>query len=180
MFGAISHRGILPGLLSLVLAFAVSPELAAQASTGQPDDPERNRIRAAELAREADQLALQMKEWSKAARTYEESALLHPEGDLEGYAAFVNAGNFHYFAGNEKAARRMFEAAGRLALENGEVYNAAVCYLNASLIAKETRELEKMTENGFKARKLVRSPALTSEQRTALMRHFEQVGSTTS
>ena len=171
MHASIAFRGFLPGLLVLALTVAAAPKLGAQA----PATPEENRVRAEELTREADQLATQMKKWSKAARMYEESALLRPKGDLEGYASFVNAGNFHFYAGNEKAARRMFEAAGRLALENGEVYNAAVCYLNAALIAKEAKEREKVAENGLKARKLANSSALTSEQREYLLRHFPPV-----
>lgn len=163
------------GILTLIIAVAFAADLSGQTTSGSSEDVAGDRERAAELTREADQLASQMKSWGKAARMYEESALLHPQGDLEGYASFVNAGNFHYYAGQLKPARRMFEAAGRLALEHGEVYNAAVCFLNAASIAKETNEREKVAQNGLKAQKLSRSTALTEEQRATLLQRFDQV-----
>lgn len=163
------------GILTLLVAVVFSANLSGQTASGSSEDVASDRERAAELTREADQLASQMKSWGKAARMYEESALLHPEGDLEGYASFVNAGNFHYYADNKKSARRMFEAAGRLALEHGEVYNAAVCFLNAASIAQETNEREKVAENGLKAQRLSRASVLTEEQRATLLPRFEQI-----
>lgn len=183
MYGNTLSRSVVSG--PLALAFLASL-IAASVLSGQsppassPEDVARDRERAAELAREADRLAVDMEKWSKAARLYEESALLHPVGDLEGYASFVNAGNFHYYAGHRGSARRMFEAAGRLALEHGEVYNAAVCFLNAAVIAKENGEKEKVAENGLKAQKLARSSVLTAEQRTTLLHRFATTKSAAS
>ncbi len=174
------HRSLVSGIFALLLALITVSELSGQSTGAATDRVARNRERAAELALEADSLAKRVAEWSKAARMYEQSALLHPKGELEGYASFVNAGNFHYFAGNETAARRMFEAAGRLALEHGEVYNAAVCFLNAALIAQESGEEEKEAENALKAQKLSRSSALTDDQRALLLGRIQTVESPAS
>lgn len=169
------HRSFVSGIFALLLTLMTVSELSGQSTGTVRDSVARDRERAAELAREADGLAARMDKWSKAARLYEESALLHPKGELEGYASFVNAGNFHYYAGHKTAARRMYEAAGRLALDNGEVYNAAVCFLNAAFIAQESGDEEKVAENGFKAEKLSRSSALTDDQRATLLGRIQKV-----
>lgn len=175
MYSHHSARSLCSGIFALLLTVITVPGLSGQSTGTARDSVDRDRQRAAELALEADSLAKRVAEWSKAAQMYEESALLHPKGELEGYASFVNAGNFHYYAGNETSARRMYEAAGQLALENGEVYNAAVCFLNAALIAQESGDEDKVAENGLKAEKLSRSSALTEEQRTTLLGRIQWV-----
>lgn len=180
MYASNSFRGLLPGSIGCLVTVVLSSALVAQTPTGRPADPERDKLEATELARQASELTTKFANFGKAARLYERSALLvAPEGDLEGYASFVNAANLYYYANNKPAARRMFEAAGRLALENGEVYNAAICYVNAGLIAQETNEREKAAENGLRAQKLSNSSALTAAQRKMLTGYFQQVASAT-
>jgi len=125
--------------------------------------------RSDELFQEAFRLQADDHDLVKAAERYVESAELRPYGDARAYVALNRAGQFFFHAGKATASSRAFAAAGVRGLETGQVYEAAMAFVNAAEQGQQYRWGNSLVLDYMRiARRLSESPVLTEGQREQL------------
>lgn len=129
--------------------------------------------RADALSTDAHRIASDMTRWAEAAQMHEESGLLRMRGDTRAYLSFSHAARLYYYADDLRASEKMFESAGDNALDVGDVYNAAISYLNAAAVAEQNGREREAQKLGWKAERLSRSQLLNDEQRNHLTRRYQ-------
>lgn len=129
-------------------------------------------VRADALTTEAHRTAEDLNAWREAARLHREAGQLREKGDMRAYVSFVHAARLYYHAGELRDSERMFEAAGERALDVGDVYNAAVAFLNGAAVAEENGRGRQAQQLGWRAEELSRSSLLNTVQRGDLLRRY--------
>lgn len=157
-------------LAALAVLVGVCGQLPPRPAAAQEE------ARADALTREAHLLASDMERWSEAARMHRESGQLRPKGDTRGYVSFLQAARLYYHAGELTDSEKMFEEAGERALEVGDVYDAAVAFLNGAAVAEENGRKREAQELGWRAEELSRSVLLDEDQRRDLVKRFRVLG----
>jgi len=153
---------------SLAALGAAACLLVAGPLTAQDDDDDH----ADALTHQADRVAATPSSWSEAARMHRQAGMLRRQGDMRSYVSFVHAARLFYHAGELRDSEEMFEAAGDRAREAGDVYNAAIAYFSAAMVADENGRAREAQELGWRGQKLARSDKLNVDQRDDLSRRF--------
>lgn len=126
---------------------------------------------AAELYRQARQ-AEQIGDWGRAARLYEESGDMRPDGDRLSVTSYALAARAYFYDGEVGRASLLWEEAGNRALTVGDVLEAARSYLHAAVAAHEKRDSVRSVELGWRAYRLTESDLLSSQERDLIRRHL--------
>jgi hypothetical protein len=102
------------------------------------------------------------------------SARYRSPADIRAFRSIHTAAKLYAFAGDRSAAQRSFEAAAVLALNNGELVDAANALLDAAIIAVERRNpnAAALVE---RARRLAVSSLIGSDDRETLVRRIDSV-----
>lgn len=156
----------------LVAAFVLVPDAALAQDQNGPRTAEQLVIdvdRSEQLFQEALRLEADDRNnqyFVRAAERYVESAELRPYGDGRAYVALNRAGQFFSHAGKATASSHAFAAAGLRGLETGQVYEAAMAFVNAAEQGQQNRQESWLVLDYLRiAHRLSESPALTAEQR---------------
>lgn len=110
-------------------------------------------------------------EWKKAASRFERAAELRGDVDMKTARLYRKAADAYFLAGKHGRAVSNFERAAASSLVFGDIDLAAESYLRAALLSHETGDLLRANDNGWKARRLSGSAALSPRIRTAIQKH---------
>ena len=148
-------------VLLAVLALAVAAPVTAQ-DGGEASLAEIEMIEAAarHLAADAD--------WDRAAALLRRAAELRPVGDAAAVRNLLRAGRLAFYEGHEEQAVRDFEAAGRRALDRGDVIASANAFTDGAWVAKADGRPAKANELLARAQMLAQSPLLGRDDRAHL------------
>ncbi len=99
-------------------------------------------------------------------------AMLRSEDDARRFECLRQQAQMLYALGNTEASRLYLEEAGQQAEETDDLYNAAMTYVDAAILAQETGDRWGARELAVKARALVSSPSLDIDQRAAILKRL--------
>ncbi len=122
--------------------------------------------RAVRMEAEAEGLADQRHEWSKAAWLYRSAASLRPVGDLEAVDDLQMAGKLAWYTEDYSQALKDLEDAAERAMEGGDVFTAANLLVDAAWVATRTGKPAKAQELTRMAEVHASSPVLSDEVRS--------------
>jgi hypothetical protein len=142
-------------------AGSVSAQYSSAVDAGPRSD-------AVELEQQARELARGNADWGRAAILYRRAAELRTD-DPAAARDFRMAGLLSFYAGREGDAARDLARAGEVALEWGDVAEAAHSFLDAAWVADRDGHGSRALELAHRAERLAQSPLLLREERAELL-----------
>jgi hypothetical protein len=160
--------------ISLATAFTLLPARAESQTSAKSSQPEPvSRIqRAIELEELAIALHGQPARAVEAARLHKQSASLRNANDPEAVQSLAMAAHLFGYGNRTLEARRTMEQAADRALAMGDVVHAAKAYVEATFFADKLNNQGEMDRLGRKALLLARSPLLTADERTNIIKRI--------
>ena len=149
--------------VAMVAMTAGLPQQVSAADVNGPAEIEEAR----KLVAQAEKIASTPDGYAEASRMYRRAAELF-EVHSEASDAWAWAGRLAFYTGDDAAVRN-FGKAGELALQYGDVENAASFFLDAAFAAVEHRQYTKANELVERAVKLAQSPYLSDRVKDRLM-----------
>ena len=158
-------------LIALVLAFAS----ASAGQTARPPAPvAESSVRAGELLARAEQVQSDRSRLVEAARLYQRGARLLPADDARVPETLRTAARLLFYAGRTVDARAQMESAAGVAFDQGDVFQAAQAYIDATFIALQLREFGNARRLIDRAVIVATSERLTDEQRSQILHRIAQ------
>lgn len=148
--------------------------LMAQGITGQDvdqqgTDPDLDRQHDAAMAHYASfDGGLEEAAWRHA-----RVAVLRSEDDSRRFECLLQQAQMLDALGHTEASRLYLEEAGRQAEATGDMYGAAMTFVDAAILAQESGDGWSARELAAKARTLVSSPNLDINQRAAILKRLD-------
>jgi hypothetical protein len=141
-----------------------------------------NPSKADKLAKEAsDILAVgEIDDWSKAAKLLERAAFLRDDSDEAKPANLKLAGTLFCAVGLREHARGLIEQAAGLALDQGDLVNAAHTFLDAAALSAQLRMGRHTINAAREARRIAAAPGVAEADRAAILDRAERLGAPTA
>ncbi len=151
-FAALATPGVAPAQ-QLLTPVRVTAEQAARADA---------------LHAEAKLYDGSLRAFRKVARLHEQAAALREPDDSRNFECLRTAALLRYYSGDRRGGGVRMEEAAVHASAHGDVVAAANAYIDAAIIANETRQSQRVRDLARRAVLLTSSPLLTEAQRLDL------------
>lgn len=143
-------------------------------TASQAQDPEWGIHRAEKMEAEARSLADERDRWDHAAWLFEQAATLRPAGDLEAVIDLHWAGRLAYYTGDVRMSVRTLEAAGKRAMQGGDVFTAGNLFVDAAWVASKSGKESKALDFILTAQRVVAAPVLSDDVRGTVLDRIDQ------
>ena len=159
----------------VALAFAT----VAVAATALPAGAQDWTVRRAESMEDQAQALEELKpEWKRAAWYYREAASARPEGDAEAVIDLHMAGKLSFYVGDLDQSLDDLEAAGRRAMEGGDVLTSGSLLVDAAWVAGKLGRDVEARDWILEAREILASTVLSDAVRNTVLARIDSEAAT--